>query len=125
MKGSDRPLWLARRRTLHDRGENPFRIIACCNREGSGENGKKKLSQEQTVGVLKRPEVGVPVAELILKIGIAEQTSYRWKAKHAGLGVDQVRHIKQLQQENTKLKQLVTELTPDKTMLPDVLRNKL
>jgi putative transposase len=86
---------------------------------------RKKFSVEQIVGVLKQAEVGVPVAELIRKVGITEQTYYRWKAKYAGLEVDQVRQIKQLRDENTKLKQLVAELTLDKTMLQDVLRKKL
>ena len=86
---------------------------------------KKKFSVEQIVGVLKQAEVGVPAAELIRKTGITEQTCYRWKAKYAGLEMDQVRQIKQLREENKKLKQLVAELTLDKTMLQDVLRKKL
>jgi len=86
---------------------------------------KRKFSVEQIVGVLKQAEIGVPVAELIRKTGITEQTFYRWKAKYAGLEVDQVRQIRQLREENTKLKQLVAELTLDKTMLRDVLRKKL
>jgi len=85
---------------------------------------KKKFSVEQIVGVLKQAEVGVPVAELIRKVGISEQTVYRWKQQHAGLEVDQVRQMKQLQEENTRLKQLVAELSLDKTMLQDVLRKK-
>ena len=85
---------------------------------------KKKFSVEQIVSGLKQAEVGVPIAELIRKVGITEQTYYRWKAKHAGLEVDQVRQIKQLRDENTRLKQLVAELTLDKTMLQDVLRKK-
>jgi len=63
----------------------------------------------------------VPVVELIRKVGITYQTFYRWKAKYAGLEVDQVRQIKQPCDENTKLKQLVAELTLDKTMIQDVL----
>jgi putative transposase len=85
---------------------------------------KKKFSVEQIVGVLKQAEVGVPVAELIRKVGISEQTFYRWKARYAGLEVDQVRQTKQLRDENTRLKQLVAELTLDKAMLQDVLRKK-
>ena len=86
---------------------------------------KKKFSIEQIVSVLKQAEVGVPIAELIRKVGITEQMYYRWKAKYAGLAVDQVRQIKQLRDENTRLKQLVAELTMDKTILQDVLRKKL
>lgn len=86
---------------------------------------KKKFSVEQIVSVLKQAEVGVPIAELIRKVGISEQTFYRWKAKYVGLEVDQVRQMKQLRDENTRLKQLVAELTLDKSMLQDVLRKKL
>ena len=86
---------------------------------------KKKFSVEQIVSVLKQAEVGVPIAELFRKVGISEQTFYRWKSKYVGLEVDQVRQLKQLRDENTRLKQLVAELTLDKTMLQDVLRKKL
>ena len=85
---------------------------------------KKRFSVEQIVGVLQQAEVGVPVVELIRKVGISEQTFYRWKAKHVGLEVDQVRQMKQLQEENLRLKQLVAELMLDKAMLQDVLSKK-
>jgi len=85
---------------------------------------KKRFSVEQIVGVLKQAEVGVPVAEVIRKAGISEQTFYRWKAKYAGLEVDQVRQMAQLQEENLRLKRLVADLTLDKTMLQDVLSKK-
>ena len=57
---------------------------------------KKRFNVEQMIGVLKQAEVGVPVAEVIRKAGISEQTFYRWKAKYAGLEVDQVRQMAQL-----------------------------
>jgi putative transposase len=85
---------------------------------------KKRFSVEQIVGVLKQAEVGVPVVEVIRKAVISEQTSYRWKAKYVGLEVDQVHQMKMLPEENTRLKQLVAELTLDKTMLQDVLSKK-
>ena len=66
----------------------------------------------------------VPVAEVIRKAGIAEQTFYRWKKQYVGLEVDQVRQLKQLQEENVRLKQLVAELSLDKTMLQEVLAKK-
>ena len=62
---------------------------------------RKRFSVEQMVGVLKQAEVGVPVAELIRKVGISEQTFYRWKKQYVGVEVDQVRQMKQLQEENT------------------------
>ena len=77
---------------------------------------RKRFSVEQIVGILKQAEVGVPVAEVIRKAGIAEQTFYRWKKQYVGLEVDQVRQLKQLQEENGRLKQLVAELSLDKTM---------
>ena len=83
---------------------------------------KKRFSVEQIVGVLKQAEVGVPVAELIRKIGVSEQTFYRWKKQYVGLESEQVREMKQLQDENSRLKQLVADLSLDKTMLQDVLR---
>jgi putative transposase len=85
---------------------------------------KKRFSVEQIVGVLKQAAVGVPVVEVIRKAGISEQTFYRWKAKYVGLEVDQVRQMKMLAEENTRLKQLVAELILDKTMLQDVLSKK-
>jgi putative transposase len=74
--------------------------------------------------VLKQAEVGVPIAEVIRKAGISEQTFYRWKKQYVGLESDQVREMKQLQDENGRLKQLVAELSLDKTMLQDVLQKK-
>ena len=62
---------------------------------------RKRFSVEQIVGVLKQAEVGVPVAELIRKVGISEQTFYRWKKQYVGLEVDQVRQMKQLQEEKS------------------------
>ena len=85
---------------------------------------KKRFSVEQIIGVLKQAQVGVPVAEVIRKAAISEQTFYRWKAKYAGLEVDQVRQMVQLQEENQRLKRLVADLTLDKTMLQDVLSKK-
>src|SRR5258707_11167665 len=61
--------------------------------------------------------MGAPVAELIRKVGISEETFYRWKAKYTGMEVDPVRQLKKLRDENAWLKQLVAELTLDKTML--------
>jgi putative transposase len=86
---------------------------------------RKRFSVEQIVGVVKQAEVGVPVAELIRQVGISEQTFYRWKKRYTGLEVDQVRQLKQLQEENVRLKRVVADLTLDKVMLQDVLSKKL
>ena len=85
---------------------------------------KKRFSVEQIVGVLKQAEVGVAIGELVRQVGISEQTFYRWKKRYAKLEVDQVRQLKQLQEENQRLKRLVADLTLDKTMLQDVLAKK-
>ena len=85
---------------------------------------RKRFSVEQIVGILKQAEVGVPVVELCREAGITEQTFYRWKKQYVGLEIDQVRQLKQLQEENVRLKKLVAELSLDKTMLQDVLAKK-
>lgn len=85
---------------------------------------RKRFSVEQIVAVLKQAEMGVPVGELIRQVGISEQTFYRWKKHYTGLEVDQVRQLKQLQEENARLKRLVADLTLDKAMLQDVLGKK-
>jgi putative transposase len=85
---------------------------------------KKRFSVEQIVAVMKQAEAGVPVAELIRKVGISEQTFYRWKKQYVGMELDQARQMRQLEEENSRLKQLGAELSLDKTMLQDVLRKK-
>ena len=85
---------------------------------------RKRFSVEQIVAVLKQAEMGAPVADLIRHLGIAEQPFYRWKQRYAGLESEQVRQFKQLQEENTKLKRLVADLSLDKVMLQDVLSKK-
>ena len=82
---------------------------------------KKKFSVEQIVSVLKQAEVGVPIAELIRKAGITEQTYYRWKAKYGGMETGDARKLKQLEDENQKLKHVVADLTLDNRALKDVL----
>ena len=82
----------------------------------------KRFSVEQIVAVLKEAEAGMPVAELIRRVGISEQTFYRWKKQYAGLDSDQARQLKQLQEENERLKKIVAELSLDKAMLADVVK---
>ena len=84
---------------------------------------RKRFSVEQIVTIVKQAEMGMPVAELIRRVGISEQTFYRWKKHYSNLEVDQVRQLEQLQDENGRLKKLVAELTLDRAMLQDVLRN--
>lgn len=65
------------------------------------------------------------MAEVIRKMGISEQTFYRWKKQYGGMGVSELRKLKQFEKENRKLKQLVADLSLDKVMLQDVIRSKL
>jgi putative transposase len=85
---------------------------------------QKRFSVEQIVAVLKQAEAGVPLSELLRRVGVSEQTFYRWKKQYVGLEADQVRQLKQLQEENTRLKQVVADLSLDKAMLQDVLAKK-
>ena len=84
----------------------------------------KRHSTEQIVAALKQAEMGLPVADLVRQLGISEQTYYRWKRKFAGLELDQVRELRQLVDENARLKKLVAELSLDKAVLQDVLSKK-
>ena len=70
-------------------------------------------------------DAGVPIAELCRKLGISEQTFYSWKKKYAGMGIVEMRRVKQLEDENRRLKGLVADLTLDKHMLQEVLSRKI
>ena len=86
---------------------------------------KSKFTEEQVAYALRQVEAGTPVLEVCRKLGITEQTFYRWKKKFAGLGVAELRRLRQLEEENRKLKQLVADLTLDKHILQEVLSKKL
>ncbi len=83
-----------------------------------------RYTAEQVAFAMRQAESGTPVPEVCRKMGIAEQTFYRWKRKYAGMGVAEVRKLRILEEENRKLKQLVADLSLDKQMLQDVLRKK-
>jgi len=85
---------------------------------------KSRYTAEQVAFALRQVEAGTPVPEVCRKMGIAEQTFYRWKKKYVGMGVAEVRKLRILEEENRKLKQLVADLSLDKQMLQDVLRKK-
>jgi putative transposase len=85
---------------------------------------KSKLTEEQIAFALRQAESGTRVAEACRKMGIAEQTFFRWKKKYGGLGVSELRRLRQLEEENRQLKRLVADLTLDKQMLQDVLSKK-
>ncbi len=86
---------------------------------------RKRFSVEQIAFAITQAESGTPVAAICRGMGVAEPTFYRWKKKYSGMGVAEVRRLKQLEEENSKLKRLVADLSLDKVMLQDVLRKKL
>jgi putative transposase len=93
--------------------------------EGEDYAMKKRFTEEQIAYALKQAETGTSVSEVIRKMGITEQTYYRWKKKYGGLGMSELRRLKQLEEENRKLKQMVADLSLDKHMLQEVLSKKL
>jgi len=86
---------------------------------------KSRFTEEQIAFALKQNELGVSVEEVSRKMGISEATLYNWKQKYGGLGSSELRRLKQLEEENSKLKRLVADLSLDKAMLQDVLSKKL
>jgi putative transposase len=86
---------------------------------------RSKFTEQQIVFALKQAETGVPVAEVCRKMGISEATFFNWKRKFSGLGTSELRRLRQLEDENARLKQVVADLTLDKQMLQDVLKKKL
>lgn len=86
---------------------------------------KSKFTEAQISFALKQAETGVSVEEVCRKMGIHQATFYNWKKKFGGLGVSELRRLRQLEDENAKLKQLVADLSLDKHMLQDVLKKKL
>ena len=85
---------------------------------------KSKFTEEQVAYALRQVEAGTPVLDVCRRLGITEQTFYRWKKKFTGMGVAELRRLRQLEDENRKLKQLVADLTLDKHILQDVLSKK-
>ena len=86
---------------------------------------KSRFSEEQIAFALRQAEGGTPVRDVCRKMGVSEQTFYRWKKKYAGVGVAEIRRLKQLEEENRKLKQLVADLSLDRQILQDALKGKL
>jgi putative transposase len=86
---------------------------------------KSRYIEEQIACAMKQAETGTPVAELIRRMGISEQTFYRWKKLYGGLGVGELRRLKQLEDENRQLKRLVADLSLNKHILQDVLSKKV
>jgi len=85
---------------------------------------KKRFSVEQIVAALKQIELGLTVADAARQLGVSEQAIYRWKKIYGGLESDQLRELKQLQEENGRLKRLVADLSLDKAILQDINAKK-
>ena len=86
---------------------------------------KSRFSEEQIVYALRLADGGTPVADVCRQIGISDATFYTWKKKYAELGVSELRKLKQLEDENARLKRIVADLTLDKQILQEVVRKKI
>ena len=87
--------------------------------------GKRGHSEEEILRVLREAESGDTVVELCRKHGISQQTFYLWKQKYAGFGLSELRELRQLREENTKLKRLVADLSLDRHVLQEIVAKKL
>jgi putative transposase len=85
---------------------------------------RSKFSEEQIAYALRQAESGTPAGDVCRQIGVSEATFYAWKKKYAHLGVSELRRLRQLEDENGRLKRLVADLTLDKHMLSEALRKK-
>lgn len=86
---------------------------------------KTKFTEQQIVFALKQAEAGTRVDEICRKMGVSEATYYNWKKRYGGLGITELRQLRQLQEENARLKQIVADLSLDKQMLQDVLKKNV
>ena len=84
----------------------------------------KRYKEEQIIGILKAHEAGAKVADLVREHGISEQSFYRWKSQYGGMEVNEAKRLRDLEQENSRLKRLLAEAELDKAMLKDVLGKK-
>lgn len=85
---------------------------------------KTRFTEEQIAMALRQAESGTPVTEICRKLQITETTFYRWKKKFGGLGVPELRELRQLREENGRLKRLVADLSVDKEILQEAIRKK-
>lgn len=85
---------------------------------------RKRFSVEQIIAAVNQHEAGISVADICRRLGIAEGTFYRWKKDYAGFEPDQLRELKQLREENDRLKRVVADLSLDKAMLQEVTKRK-
>lgn len=86
---------------------------------------KSKFTEEQIAFALRQAEAGTPVEQVCRKLSISQATFFRWKKRFGGMGTAELRRLRQLEEENRRLKQLVADLSLDKAMLQDVLSKKV
>jgi putative transposase len=86
---------------------------------------KSRFTDQQIAFALQQAEAGTPVAEVCRKMGVSQATFFRWKQRYGGLMPSEVRRLKQLEEENQRLRRLVSDLSLDKEMLQEVVRKKL
>jgi putative transposase len=86
---------------------------------------RSKFSEEQIVYAIRQADSGTPVGDLCRQLGVSDATFYAWKKKYAHLGVSELRRLRQLEEENNRLKRLVADLSLDKHMLSEALRKKI
>lgn len=85
---------------------------------------KSRFSEEQIIGILKQQESGIPTSQICREHGVSSATFYKWKAKFGGMNVGEAQRLRQLEDENAKLKRLVADLSLDNVALKDVLSKK-
>lgn len=85
---------------------------------------KSRFTDEQIAYALRQAEAGTAVAEITRKLGVSDATFYAWKKRFGSMGTAEIRELRQLRDENAKLRRLVADLSLDKTMLQDVIAKK-
>jgi putative transposase len=86
---------------------------------------RKGHTEEQIIAALQQSEAGAKTSELCRKLGISQATFYSWKKQYAGLGVQELRELRQLREENGRLKRIVADLTLDRQILQEIVSKKL
>ena len=86
---------------------------------------RKRFTEEQIAYALRQADSGKTVGEVCREVGVSQNTFYTWRRKYAGMGIAELRRLKQLERENAQLKRLVADLSLDKHMLKEVIEKKL
>jgi putative transposase len=109
-------------RLLEERGQG---VVFLTQKEDPAMARRRGHAEEQILAALRQVEGGTTVVDVCRHVGISEQTFYVWKRKYAGLGLSELRELRQLREENAKLKRLVADLSLDRHMLQEIVRKKL